>query len=95
MDAATLARVLHVFAVVLWIGGVAMMSAMVAIWVLFTLLRFLIEPLVLHRWFAARAQLDPRGTLRLVLRAHRILLVLSLITIAGAVAGSHGLFFFG
>ena len=159
MDAATLARVLHVLAVVLWIGGVAMvttvllpavakpqeegdalalfervehrfarqacwttalaglsgfyltavldrwhrfaepsywwMSAMVAIWALFTLLLFLIEPLVLHRWFAARAQLDPRGTLRLVLRLHRILLVLSLITIAGAVAGSHGLFFFG
>ena len=71
------------------------MSAMVAIWGLFTLLLFVLEPLVLHRWFAARARLDPRGTLQLVLRLHRVLLVLSLITIAGAVAGSHGVFFFG
>jgi uncharacterized membrane protein len=66
------------------------MSAMVAIWAVFTLLLFVLEPLVLHRWFAARSLRDPQGTLRLVLRVHRILLILSLITVAGAVAGSHG-----
>ena len=69
------------------------MSAMVAIRVVFTLLLFVLEPLVLHRWFASRARLDPRGTLKLVLGLHWILLVLSLLTIAGAVAGSHGVFF--
>ena len=71
------------------------MSAMVAIWAIFTLLLFVLEPLVLHRWFAARSRIDPRGTLRLVLNLHRVLLVFSVLTIVGAVAGSHGVFFFG
>ena len=70
------------------------MSAMVAIWAAFTLLLFVLEPIILRRWFASRARLDFRGTLRLVLALHWVLLVLSLLTIAGAVAGSHGVFFF-
>jgi uncharacterized membrane protein len=70
------------------------MSAMIAIWALFTLLLFVLEPLVLHRWFAARARLDSYGALRIVLNLHRVLLVLSLITLVGAVAGSHGVFLF-
>lgn len=153
MDLFTLARALHVLAVVHWIGGVAMvtlvilpslmrmpaaerlpafeaiegrfalqarvstlvagltglwmtwelaawdrfadpafwwMHAMVAIWALFTLVLFIAEPLVLHRWFHARAQVDPDGTFALVLRFHRILLTLSAITTGGAVLGAHG-----
>jgi uncharacterized membrane protein len=66
------------------------MTAMVLVWALFTLLLFVLEPLVLHRWFAARARTDPKGTLRILQRMHWFLLALSLITIAGAVAGSHG-----
>lgn len=66
------------------------MGAMVAVWAIFTLLLFVLEPLVLHRWFEARARSDAQGTLRLVTRLHWVLLILSLITIAGAVAGSHG-----
>jgi hypothetical protein len=66
------------------------MSAMVALWAVFTLLLFVLEPFVLHHWFAARSRRDPHGTLRLVLRVHRILLTVSVITVAGAVAGSHG-----
>ena len=149
-----LARVLHVFGVVLWIGGVAFvtlvllpaaarhpdpaqgvaafeqsehrfsfhtklwtlltglsgfylswrfdlwsrfaqaqfwwMHAMVALWLVFTIVLFVLEPLLLHRWFSARAQRDPAGTLRLVARLHWALLIASLITLAGAVAGSHG-----
>lgn len=149
-----LARVLHVFGVVLWIGGVAFvtlvllpaaarhpdpaqgvaafeqsehrfsfhaklwtlltglsgfylssrfdlwsrfaqaqfwwMHAMVAIWLVFTIVLFVLEPLFLHRWFSARARRDPAGTLRLVARLHWSLLIASLITLAGAVAGSHG-----
>ena len=68
------------------------MSAMVGVWAVFTLLLFVLEPLFLHRWFRARSQLDPGGTLRLVLTLHRVVLALSIITVAGAVAGSHGLF---
>ena len=63
---------------------------MVAIWLVFTIVLFVLEPLFLHRWFSARAQRDPAGTLRLVARLHWALLIASLITLAGAVAGSHG-----
>jgi uncharacterized membrane protein len=157
MDDVTLARALHVLAVVVWIGGVAMvtsvvlpaarrlakpeerivffetverrfaleariatllaaatgfymvyrldlwdrfldahfwwMHAMVAVWALFTLVLFVLEPLVLHRWFLERARRDPDGTFRLVERLHWVLLAASLITIFGAVAGAHGAFF--
>jgi hypothetical protein len=63
---------------------------MVAIWLVFTIVLFVLEPLFLHRWFSARARHDPAGTLRLVGRLHWVLLIASLLTVAGAVAGSHG-----
>lgn len=149
-----LARVLHVLGVVLWIGGVAMvttvllpatrrlkspeervqffeqieaafarqarwttsivglsgfylayvfdawdrfkqpgywwMHAMVLVWALFTLMLFVLEPLWLHRWFRASAQRNPEKTFALIQRLHWLLLAISLITIAGAVAGAHG-----
>ena len=66
------------------------MHAMVLVWALFTLMLFVLEPLFLHRWLAARARADARGTLRAIAWAHWLLLGLSLVTIAGAVAGSHG-----
>jgi uncharacterized membrane protein len=153
MDIYVLARVLHVLAVVHWIGGVAMVTLvilpqmrglpaadriatferlegrfgaqaklstlvaglsglwmlwltdgwglfllpgywwlhlMVAVWALFTLVLFVLEPLVLHRWFHARATRDPEGTFALVLRLHRVLLALSALAVAGAVQGAHG-----
>lgn len=159
MDDVTLARALHVLAVVLWIGGVAFvttvllpavrdlkvpeervvffeiaerrfgrqarvstalagltgfymivrldwwdrflsseywwMHAMVMVWLLFTLMLFVAEPLFLHRWLLARANTRPESTFRLVERLHQILLVLSLITLIGAVMGSHGLLITG
>ena len=66
------------------------MHAMVAVWALFTLMLFVLEPLVLHRWFAARAARDPDRAFALIVRLHWILLCMSLFTVAGAVAGSHG-----
>lgn len=66
------------------------MHAMVLTWLVFTLMLFVLEPLLLHRWFRARAERDPAGTFRLVLRLHRVLLTLGLATVLGAVAGSHG-----
>lgn len=153
MDDVTLARALHVLAVVHWIGGVAMvtlvilpavaaradpaerlalfeavevrfgaqakisvtlagvtglwmtwrldawdrftdpafwwMHAMVAVWAAFTLVLFVAEPLVLHRWFNQRARRDPEGTFAIVARMHRLLLALSAVTVAGAVWGVH------
>ena len=70
------------------------MHAMVLVWAVFTMLLFVLEPLFLHSWFAARARRDAAGTLRILARMHWILLALSLATIAGAVAGSHGVLLF-
>ena len=63
---------------------------MVLIWAVFTLMLFVLEPLWLHRWFRERAQRDPEGTFSIIARLHWVLLGLSLVTIAGAAAGSHG-----
>ena len=69
------------------------MHAMVCLWLLFTLVLFVAEPLVLHRWFHARASAAPDRAFALLQRAHWLLLALSLITILGAVAGSQGMSF--
>ncbi len=154
MDDLAIARVLHVLAVVIWIGGVAMvtmvilpamtssvapnerlrtfealerrfawiarimtliagfsglymlwkldlwsrfsdpsfwwMHAMVLVWAVFSFMLFVAEPLFLHRVFAARVQRDPEGSFRSIQTLHWILLLISLVTIAGAVAGAHG-----
>lgn len=158
MNEFVLARVIHVLAVVLWIGGVAMVTtvllpairnlasneeklpffervesrfslqakvttlltslsgfymlhvldawnryaeprfwwihAMTLVWVLFTLILFVIEPLFMRRWLRSNAAQDPARTFAKLQLMHVILLLLSLLTIAGAVAGSHGWFWF-
>lgn len=156
MDYFTLARVLHVLAVVLWIGGVAMVTtviipavkkmsskeeqmetfekiegrfslqakittlltaitgfymlhlygwdrllhlrfwwihAMILVWLIFSLILFVLEPFILHKVFRKYASKDPGRTFNILHRAHWVLLLLSLITIFGAVAGSHGWYF--
>jgi uncharacterized membrane protein len=154
MDDFILARVIHVIAVILWIGGVAMVTtviipavkklkskedqiktfeqiegrfalqakittlltglsgfymiyvldawdrylelkfwwihAMTIVWVLFTLVLYVLEPFVLHRLFKKYAEKNPAKTFSFIHRVHWILLILSLITTAGVVAGSHG-----
>ncbi len=67
--------------------------AMILVWLLFSIILFVLEPLVLHRLFRKKALEKPELTFKWVHRAHWILLLLSLITLIGAVAGSHGLFF--
>lgn len=158
MEYFTLARVIHVLAVVLWIGGVAMVTtviipaikkikskeekieifekiegrfalqakittlltglsgfymlyelnawdryfdyrfwwihAMTLVWIIFTLVLYVLEPLVLHKLFKKYAKENPEKTFNFMHRAHWFLLILSLITTAGAVAGSHGWRFF-
>jgi uncharacterized membrane protein len=66
------------------------MHAMVAVWAVFTLMLFVAEPLFLHRWFKQRASRDPEGAFRRIERLHWLLLTISLVTVAGAVAGAHG-----
>lgn len=64
------------------------MDLMVALWVIFAMMLFVIEPLL------ARRLIERRGgvTLAQMLWMHRVLLLLSLVTIFSAVAGAHGLF---
>jgi hypothetical protein len=64
------------------------------VWALFTLLLFVLEPLFLHRWFSERVRRDPESTFTLMARLHWVLLGIGLVTVAGAVAGSHGYLLF-
>lgn len=159
MNAYTLARIIHIVGVVLWIGGVAMVTtviipmakkaknakagietmqqvenrfakqarittlitglsgfymlyaingwsrylelrywwvhAMTLVWIFFTLMLFVLEPLILHKLFHKKAESDPQAVLNFMYRFHWVALILSLITIIGAAAGSHGWFFIG
>ncbi|MFI0431248.1 hypothetical protein [Mariniflexile sp. HMF6888] len=156
MEYFTLARVIHVIAVILWIGGVAMVTtvlipavrkmkskeeqiqtfeqiegrfavqakittlltgitgfymlyelnawnryfdyrfwwihAMTLVWIVFSLILYVLEPFILHRVFKKYAVKNPEGAFSIMHRAHWVLLILSLIATAGAVAGSHGWF---
>lgn len=67
------------------------MHAMVCLWLVYALMLFVLEPLVLNRWFEKSARRDPEGTLRRIERMHWILLAVSLATVAAAAAGAHGL----
>ena len=67
-----------------------LMHAMVFVWMVFTLMLFVAEPLFLHRWFLIKATEKPESTFRLIERLHWILLAISTLAILGAVAGSHG-----
>ena len=69
------------------------MHAMVLVWMVFTLMLFVAEPLFLHRWFLVKATERPESTFRLIERLHWILLTISTLTVLGAVAGSHGMVF--
>ena len=153
MDDIAVARAIHVFAVVVWIGGVAMvttvilpivrhgekdrlalleaverrfiwqariatllvaasgfymvdrfdlwprfrtiefwwMHAMVLLWLIFTVILFIGEPLMKIRRRARRMQVAPDARLVGMQWLHWALLVLSAITILAAVAGSQGM----
>lgn len=159
INALALARALHVIGVVLWIGGVSMVTtillpavrrmksgeerivffeeierrfawqarattlltgltgfhmlaalhawdrygqaqywwvhAMTAVWVIFTVMLFILEPLVLHKLLLEKARRNPEKTFATIQRMHWALLGLSLATVFGAVAGAHGWLFFG
>jgi uncharacterized membrane protein len=66
------------------------MHMMVFTWAVFTILLFVAEPLFLKRMLARHAESQPETTYRRVEWLHRVLLALSLCTVAGAVCGSQG-----
>ncbi len=67
---------------------------MTLIWLIFTLVLFVLEPLFLHRWFHQQALADSERAFRSLHTMHKILLSLSLIAIFGAVAGVRGFQYF-
>lgn len=71
-------------------AGFWWMHAMILVWAIFALLLFVLEPLILHRRLAAWGRRDPGAALTALQRGHWILLILSLVTVFGAVAGSQG-----
>jgi uncharacterized membrane protein len=66
------------------------LHAMVCVWLIFAFMLFVGEPLILHRRFPRWAAKSPEAAFAWLHRAHIVLLTLSLVTIFGAVAGSHG-----
>lgn len=68
--------------------------AMTLVWLIFTVILFILEPYVLHKLFRKYAERNPGKTFRIMHAAHWVLLILSVLTIIGAMAGSHGLYFF-
>lgn len=65
------------------------MTAMVAVWLVFAMMLFVLEPLIIHR--RMENSKTPASDFRGMEIMHRILLLASLVTTAGAVGGSHGL----
>ena len=68
------------------------MGAMFGLWLVFMTLVFVVEPLFNDR-FEKMAAHDPSAALNRLSRLHGILLAVPALTILGAVAGAHGLFF--
>ena len=68
------------------------MHLMVAVWLLFAVLLFVLEPLVVHQVIDRPAGAAPDKTLKLMLRSHTVMLALALVAILAAVGGAHGLF---
>jgi len=66
------------------------MHAMVGTWLLFAIVLFVAEPFFLNVYFARFAKVNPDRAFVWLHRAHWVLLGLSLVTVVGAVAGSHG-----
>ena len=64
------------------------MHAMVAVWLVFAVTLFLVEPLHLHKHMATSSA--PERDFARLERMHRVVLAVSLLALACAVAGSHG-----
>ncbi|MBK8274004.1 MAG: hypothetical protein IPK89_14490 [Sphingomonadales bacterium] len=66
------------------------MHMMVALWAVFALMLFVLEPLVLHRRMALSN--TPEADVAHMMRLHQLLSILGVVTVFAAVGGSHGIF---
>lgn len=67
---------------------------MALIWLIFTLMLFVLEPFFLKKRLMEKAKIDPDAVYRKMYKTHLHLLLLSLLAIIGGVAGAHGWLFF-
>jgi uncharacterized membrane protein len=63
---------------------------MMAIWTLFALMLFILEPLFLHEAFRRVAVHEPERAFRLAIKLHAFALAASTLAIASGVLGAHG-----
>lgn len=66
------------------------LHVMTFIWLIFTVILFVLEPLFLHDWFVTKAITDSEKTFRLLHTMHKVLLTISLMAVVAAMMGSHG-----
>lgn len=67
---------------------------MTLVWLIFTVVLFILEPLFLHKWFQEQAEKDSERTFMILHTLHKVLLTLSLLSVFGAVAGVRGFQYF-
>lgn len=65
------------------------MHAMVFVWLVFTVMLFILEPFFLHKVFREQSIKHPKTFMNKVYRLHLFLLSISLITIIGAMLATH------
>jgi tellurite resistance protein TehA-like permease len=66
------------------------MHAMVCLWLLFSLMLFVVEPIIARRHLRRRKLPRPDRPLKWLQRGHWPLVTLGVLTVLGAVAGSQG-----
>lgn len=71
-------------------AGFWWLHLMTAIWLVFSVILFVAEPLFLHAWLRRRVAGEPVAVWRWMRRLHWILLLVSLLAVAGGIYGVHG-----
>jgi uncharacterized membrane protein len=66
------------------------MDLMVAVWMLFALMVYVLEPLALHRHFREFALRDKNRAFALAIGLHAIALIISAFAVGAGVVGAHG-----
>ena len=81
------------YAMNLWSTMQWWIHMMLFIWLVFTLVLFVFEPLFLHKWFHQQALKSSDRAFYYLQQMHTILLIISLAVVFAGVAGAHGLFY--
>ena len=71
-------------------GSFWWLDLMVAVWILFALMVYVLEPLVIHRLFHEFALRDKDHTFAVAMRLHALALIISAFAIGAGVLGAHG-----